>query len=160
MRFPQNPLLRYVKFLRNLCLFRILAESTLQEAVVNSRQKIAFENPSHFDLNRKEGLYREIVSKDGLTIESALTVRALFDQSAASWNVEMAVLDDQGFRIKIRSMDGRQQSQLRHLGLELLDDVGVHDWRFFEYPDSIQITKSMSPNEAERLKLLLCGRVA
>jgi hypothetical protein len=127
---------------------------------MNSRQKIAFENPSHFDLNRKEGLYREIASKDGLRIESILTVRALFDESAASWNVEMAVLDDQGFRIKIRSMDGRQQSQLRHLGLELLDDVGVHDWRFLEYPDSIHITKSMSPNEAERLKLFLFGKVA
>jgi hypothetical protein len=128
--------------------------------LMNSRQKIAFENPSHFDLNRKEGLYREIVSKDGLTIESILTVRALFDESAASWNVEMAVLDDQGFRIKIRSMDGRQQSQLRHLGLELLDDVGVHDWRFLEYPDSIHITKSMSPYETEQLNLLLFGRVA
>ena len=127
---------------------------------MNSRQKIAFENPSHFDLNRKESLYREIASKDGLTIESVLTVRALYDESDASWNVEMAVLDDHGFRIKIRSMDGRQQSQLRHLGLELLDDVGVHDWRFFEYPDSIQITKAMSPNEAERLKLQLCARVA
>ena len=127
---------------------------------MNSRQKIAFENPSRFDLNRKEGLYREIVSKDGLTIESILTVRAHFDDSAASWNVEMAFLDDQGFRIKIRSMDGRQQSQLRHLGLELLDDVGVHDLRFLEYPDSIHITKSMSPHEAESLKLLHFGKVA
>ena len=120
---------------------------------MNTRQKTAFENPIFLDLNRKDLLYREILRKNDLVIETVLTVRASLNDSGASWNVEMAVLDERGFKMNIRKLDGGSQSLIRHLGLELLDGVGVHDWRFVEYPDSVQITKSMSSAESTNLRL-------
>jgi hypothetical protein len=123
--------------------------NTRKGVPMNSRQRIAYENPVTFGINRKEQRFVEMHKLDGLTVKSVLTIDESNSGAPSIWSAEAMVVNDQGESMLIRTLSPRDQSNLRLFVLELVDGVGIRDWQIIEYPDSIRVVKQMSEVEAE-----------
>jgi hypothetical protein len=127
---------------------------------MDNRQKVAFDNPIHFNSDRRAGLYRSEIQIDGLTVESFVTYFLPLSSSGATWCAELAAIDGDGRRIAVRTLSGRTQSLIRHLGCDLLDCVGLNDIRITELQESVRITRTASLAEVEVAKLRGSGVAA
>ena len=116
---------------------------------MNSRQRIAYENPIMFGINRKEKRFVEMDKHGELTVRSVLTAEKSDSGAPSIWSAEVTVVNDLGESMMIRTLSPRDQSNLRLFVLELVDGVGIRDWQIFEYPESIRVIKQMSEEEAE-----------
>jgi hypothetical protein len=115
---------------------------------MNNRQRIAYENPIMFGINRKDQRFVETQKHDELTVRSVLTTEKSDSGAPSIWSAEVTVGNGPGENVLIRTLSPKEQSNLRLFVLELVDGVGIRDWQILEYPDSIRVIKQMSEEEA------------